>query len=47
MKQYRFAEMQQSAIAVINFVASLQREEFQQFWLPCKLLAAYRTIPFT
>jgi hypothetical protein len=36
-KQYRFTELYKSASTLVKFAASLQGEQFQEFWLPCEL----------
>lgn len=36
-KQYRLALLRDSASTVVEYVTSLQSEQLQEFWLPCKL----------
>lgn len=40
LQDYRLALLQKSALSVVEYIASLQEEQFREFWLPCELLCA-------
>jgi hypothetical protein len=43
LKQYRFTELHKSVLVLVNFAASLQSEQFREFWLPCESWSDHKT----